>query len=67
MVGRALALEPDKLAASRDVLRRYGNMSSVTVLFVLKEMLASRLRGPGCAIAFGPGLALESLMFEGLG
>jgi predicted naringenin-chalcone synthase len=66
-VARALALPPDKLAPSRDVLRRYGNMSSATVLFVLKEMLASRVRGPGCAIAFGPGLAIESLMFEGLG
>ena len=66
-VGRALALEPDKLAASRDVLRRHGNMSSAMVLFALKEMLASRIRGPGCAIAFGPGLAIESLMFERLG
>jgi alpha-pyrone synthase len=66
-VARALTLEPDKLAAARDVLRRYGNMSSATVLFVLKEMLTSRVRGPGCAIAFGPGLAIESLRFEGLG
>jgi len=66
-VARALELEPEKLATSRCVLRRYGNMSSATVLFVLKEMLASRIRGPGCAIAFGPGLAIESLMFEGLG
>ena len=66
-VARALDLEPEKLATSRDVLRRYGNMSSATVLFVLKEMLASRIRGPGCVIAFGPGLAIESLMFEGLG
>jgi predicted naringenin-chalcone synthase len=66
-VARALHLEPEKLATSRGVLRRYGNMSSPTVLFVLKEMLASRIRGPGCAIAFGPGLAIESLMFEGTG
>jgi predicted naringenin-chalcone synthase len=66
-VARALTLAPHKLAASRDVLRRYGNMSSATVLFVLKEMLTSRVRGPGCAIAFGPGLAIESLRFEGLG
>jgi alpha-pyrone synthase len=66
-VARALALEPNQLAPSRDVLRRYGNMSSATVLFVLKDMLASRVRGPGCAIAFGPGLAIESLRFEGLG
>jgi predicted naringenin-chalcone synthase len=66
-VARALDLEPEKLATSRCVLRRYGNMSSATVLFVLKEVLASRIRGPGCAVAFGPGLAIESLMFEGLG
>ncbi len=66
-VARALALPPDRLAFSRDVLRRYGNMSSATVLFVLKEMLASRVCGPGCAIAFGPGLAIESLMFQGFG
>ena len=66
-VDRALSLAPDKLAHSRGVLRRYGNMSSATVLFVLKEMLASRNSGPGCAIAFGPGLAIESLMFEALG
>ena len=37
------------------------------MLFVLEEMLASRVRGPGCAIAFGPGLAIESMLFEGLG
>ncbi len=66
-VACGLALEADRLAPSRDVLRRYGNMSSATVLFVLKEMLASGACGPGCAIAFGPGLAIETLMFEGLG
>jgi alpha-pyrone synthase len=66
-VERALDLGPERLAHSRDVLRRYGNMSSATVLFVLKEMLAGRIRGPGCAIAFGPGLAIESLRFEGRG
>ena len=66
-IERALPLAPERLADSRDVLRRYGNMSSATVLFVLKEMLTRRVRGPGCAMAFGPGLAIESLRFEGLG
>jgi alpha-pyrone synthase len=49
------------------VLRSYGNMSSATVLFVLKAMLAAGIGGPGCALAFGPGLAIESLGFEALG
>lgn len=66
-VGRSLDLEPEKLVHSREVLRRCGNMSSATVLFVLREMLASGARGPGCAMAFGPGLAIESVLFEALG
>ena len=59
-----LGLGPDALRPSREVLRRYGNMSSATVLFVLAAMLESREPGPGLAMAFGPGLAIESLMFE---
>ena len=35
----ALGLGDEHLAPSRDVLRRYGNMSSPTVLFVLAELL----------------------------
>jgi predicted naringenin-chalcone synthase len=30
-------LPPEKVAASRAVLQRYGNMSSATVLFVLQH------------------------------
>jgi predicted naringenin-chalcone synthase len=66
-VEQALDLGPEDLAVSRDILRRFGNMSSATVLFVLKAMLDSGVAGPGCAVAFGPGLAIESLMFEALG
>lgn len=66
-VERGLGLPPEALAASREVLRSYGNMSSATVLFVLKAMLAAGIGGPGCALAFGPGLAIESLRFEALG
>jgi predicted naringenin-chalcone synthase len=64
-VERAAGLGDGALAASRDILRRYGNMSSATVMFVLKEILASRRApGPGCAIAFGPGLTAETLLFD---
>jgi predicted naringenin-chalcone synthase len=64
-VERAAGLDDRALAVSRDVLRRYGNMSSATVMFVLKEILASRRApGPGCAIAFGPGLTAETMLFD---
>jgi alpha-pyrone synthase len=64
-VERAAGLGDGALAASRDILRRYGNMSSATVMFVLKEILASRRApGAGCAIAFGPGLTAETLLFD---
>jgi alpha-pyrone synthase len=66
-VEQALNLGPEALAASRDILRRFGNMSSATILFVLKAILDSGVAGSGCAMAFGPGLAIESLMFEALG
>ena len=61
-VQQALALTDDDLAASRDVLRRFGNMSSATVLFVLRELLVSEATGPEevCAVAFGPGLTVEA-------
>ncbi|MFG6503829.1 type III polyketide synthase [Microbacterium sp. P05] len=58
-----LGLPPDALEASRDVLRRYGNMSSATILFVLQQMMMGDERRDGermAAIAFGPGLTIEA-------
>ncbi len=64
-VERAFALAPEALAASRDVLRRYGNMSSGTVMFVLESMLRNAINGAkGCAMAFGPGLTAETMLFR---
>ena len=61
----ALGLAPSDLAASRDVLRGNGNMSSATVMFVLERMLTGVSRGErGCAMAFGPGLTAETMLFE---
>lgn len=58
------------LADSRAVLRDHGNMSSASVVFVLKRML-DRFRetgsdgdGLGCAMAFGPGLTAETMTFR---
>ncbi len=63
-VETALELAPEQLASSREVLRRYGNMSSATVLFVLRTLLRGAPTGSGrvCALAFGPGLSVESAL-----
>ena len=50
------------LQESRSALRQYGNMSSATILFVLKEILekpSERLHESVLAMAFGPGLTAE--------
>jgi predicted naringenin-chalcone synthase len=60
----ALALPPAALAASRGVLADHGNMSSPTVLFVLRRLLDEGVRGRVCAMAFGPGLTLEAALLR---
>jgi predicted naringenin-chalcone synthase len=61
-VEQALGLEPARLALSRETLSRYGNMSSATILFVLDRILrlAKRQSTSICAMAFGPGLTVET-------
>lgn len=67
-VQREMRLRPDQIQASRDILRRYGNMSSATILFVLKAVLEMALAKDCeervCAIAFGPGLTVESALLH---
>ncbi len=58
-VEHGFGLEPDALQASRSVLRRYGNMSSSTLLFALATLMAEPAAIDGIAVAFGPGLAAE--------
>ncbi len=65
-VEAGLGLSPDKLIPSREVLRDYGNMSSATVLFILQKLLAAggeRAEEKIYAMAFGPGLTVESGLF----
>jgi predicted naringenin-chalcone synthase len=61
---KGLELPQGSLWASRDVLARYGNMSSSTLMFVLAELIGRPDTGKGVAIAFGPGLAAEGFHFE---
>jgi predicted naringenin-chalcone synthase len=60
----ALELGPEDLAASRAVLRDFGNMSSATVMFVLRRLLREGGEGAGLAFGFGPGLSVESMAFH---
>lgn len=64
-VQSALALTDEQLAPSRAVLREFGNMSSATILFVLRRLLHGENAAVGrpervAAMAFGPGLTVES-------
>jgi predicted naringenin-chalcone synthase len=64
-VEKGLALAPDALRSSRSVLAKYGNMSSATVMFVLKEIMERAESGQqGCAMSFGPGLTAETMLFH---
>ncbi len=64
-VQRELSLAPQMVQASRDVLRQYGNMSSATILFVLRELLETdSVTGPICAVSFGPGLTVETAILR---
>ncbi len=71
----ALGLSDTLVQDSFEVLRHYGNMSSPTVLFILKRFLERHRRGlvgergfrHGMALAFGPGLSIEGCLFEKIG
>lgn len=64
-VQAGLDLPPAALAASRSVLREHGNMSSATILFILRRLLHDEALAEGdrvAALAFGPGLTVESAL-----
>jgi alpha-pyrone synthase len=64
-VEQALELREDALGVSRDILARFGNMSSATVMFVLEQMLKQAKKGQtGCAMSFGPGITAETMLFH---
>ncbi|MCD5345613.1 type III polyketide synthase [Agromyces sp. S2-1-8] len=59
-----LVLSEAQLVPARDTLRDFGNMSSATVLFVLRRILDGDAAGGDrvAAMAFGPGLTVESAL-----
>lgn len=62
-VSTALDLPKDALDVSKGVLRDYGNMSSPTILFIVNRLRQQGAEMPCVALAFGPGLMAEAVLF----
>ncbi|CAN0876019.1 Chalcone synthase [Linum grandiflorum] len=75
-VEEKLGLKPEKMRATREVLKEYGNMSSACVLFIMDEMRKkSAEEGKltngeglewGVLFGFGPGLTVETVVLHSL-
>jgi alpha-pyrone synthase len=76
-VQSSLGLEDSQVATSWGVLREYGNMLSVSILFVLERMAQQRRQEPsqggeaaiatsvrGLGFSFSPGVGIEGVLFE---
>lgn len=64
-IAKSLDFKGEELEHSLAVLKAYGNMSSPTVLFVLKKMMEQMQSGESANIfgaAFGPGLTMETFI-----
>ncbi|UXP33656.1 type III polyketide synthase [Reichenbachiella agarivorans] len=64
-IERELKLSKDDNQYAYEVLKKYGNMSSPTILFVLAELMKKMKDGQNVlSFAFGPGLTMESILFK---
>jgi predicted naringenin-chalcone synthase len=71
VIQKCLSFNNNELAFSYDVLKHYGNMSSPTILFVLKNILQaihsktkSTIPENVLGAAFGPGLTMETFILS---
>jgi alpha-pyrone synthase len=68
---RSLGLPCSAAAPSWEVLAEYGNMLSVSLIFVLKLMVAQQVStkaiSTGIAFSFAPGVAVEGMLFDIIG
>ncbi|MDB5128697.1 3-oxoacyl-[acyl-carrier-protein] synthase III C-terminal domain-containing protein [Mucilaginibacter sp.] len=61
----ALQIEEDFLKNTREVMNDNGNMSSVTVLYVLEKFIATGFEdGYGLMLAMGPGFSSEMVLLD---
>lgn len=65
-IEEALDLPEESNSFSYDVLQKYGNMSSATVLFVLQKVLQHTVKSGKqiLSFAFGPGLTAEGMVMQ---
>lgn len=64
---KGLHLSDQQMEPSRYVLNTYGNLSSASILFVLKQIMNSvplKKDELVCAVAFGPGLTMETALLK---
>jgi alpha-pyrone synthase len=65
---RSLAIPPERAAPSWGVLAGFGNMLSVSLIFVLETMVRQQDSGKeistGVALAFAPGVTVEGMLFD---
>ncbi|GAA0891719.1 type III polyketide synthase [Fulvivirga kasyanovii] len=66
VIEKELSISKRENQAAHDILAAYGNMSSPTILFVLKRILDQLKAADNgknlLGLAFGPGLTLESML-----
>ena len=62
----SLQIKKDQLLYANEILRDYGNMSSVSVLFVLDRFMAKtpQVGDYGVLLALGPGFSAEQVVFK---
>lgn len=61
----SLSIPSSMTDISREVLKEFGNMSSVTILYVLKRFMeVGKLGDKGLATALGPGFSSELLLLR---
>src|SRR5689334_1454476 len=60
----AFDLPAGAMVEAREILREYGNMSAVTVLFVLQRMIQRGLSGRHLMSALGPGFSAGFQIIE---
>ncbi|NMN95474.1 type III polyketide synthase [Antrihabitans stalactiti] len=65
---RSLGIDSEQAALSWDVLAQYGNMLSVSLIFVMEQMVrradTTKPLSTGVAFSFAPGVTLEGLIFD---
>jgi predicted naringenin-chalcone synthase len=59
-IEKCMGFHKNELKHSYDVLKNFGNLSSATILFVLKSIFQEKKKKRLLGAAFGPGLTMET-------